>query len=110
MRSPLAERPISTVPGWRTPHLWLRRQSPYDVLGLDFTLLRFDPDVDVSALAAAATQRGVPMAVVDLESDDAATLYPHKLLLSRPDLPWLGGDPIALIDRVRGAAAGGVRV
>jgi hypothetical protein len=56
------------------------------------------------------------MAVVDVESDDAAALYPHKLLLSRPDLhvAWRGDkppeDPIALIDRVRGAGAGGGRV
>jgi 2-polyprenyl-6-methoxyphenol hydroxylase-like FAD-dependent oxidoreductase len=107
----------STVPGCRTPHLWLRDgRSLYDVLGPDFTLLRFDPDVEVSALGAAAAQRGVPMAMVDVESDDAATLYPHKLLLSRPDLhvAWRGDkppeDPIALVDRVRGAAAGGGRV
>jgi hypothetical protein len=86
------------------------------LLGPDFTLLRFDPDVDVGALAAAAAQRGVPMAVVGVDSDGAATLYPHKLLLSRPDLhvAWRGDkppeDPIALIDQVRGAAAGGGRV
>ena len=107
----------STVPGCRTPHLWLRDgQSLYDVLGPDFTLLRFDPDVDVNALAAAAAQRGVPMAVVDVDSGDAAALYSHKLLLSRPDLhvAWRGDKPpehsIALIDRVRGAATGGGRI
>jgi len=107
----------STVPGCRTPHLWLRDgQSLYDALVPDFTLLRFDPDVDVSALAAAAAQRGVPMAVVDVDSGDAAALYSHKLLLSRPDLhvAWRGDAPpedsIALIDRVRGAAARGGRV
>ena len=71
----------------------------------------------MSALfAAAAAQRGVPMAVVGVDSDGAATLYPHKLLLSRPDLhvAWRGHKPpehpIVLIDRVRGAAAGGGRI
>ena len=38
----------STVPGCRTPHLWLRDgRSLYDALGSDFTLLRFDLTVDV---------------------------------------------------------------
>jgi 2-polyprenyl-6-methoxyphenol hydroxylase-like FAD-dependent oxidoreductase len=100
----------STVPGCRTPHLWLRDgRSLYDTLGPDFTLLRFDPTVDIDALVAAARHRGVPMTVVDVESDDAAALYRHKLLLSRPDqhVAWRGDspprDPVALIDRVRGA-------
>ena len=40
------------------------------MFGRDFTLLLFDPNVDVGALAAAAIQRGVPMDVVDVDSDD----------------------------------------
>ena len=54
--------------------------------------------------------RSVPMAVVDVDADDAGALYPHKLLLSRPDqhVAWRGDrppdDPLALIDRVRGAS------
>jgi hypothetical protein len=52
------------------------------------------------------------MAVLDVHADDAAELYPRKLLLSRPDrhVAWRGDrqpdDPLALIDRVRGALAG----
>src|SRR5580658_7825282 len=102
----------STVPGCRTPHLWLRDgRSLYDALGSDFALLRFDPKVEVGDLVAAAAHRGVPLAVFDVDADEAAALYPRKLLLSRPDqhVAWRGDkppdDPIALIDRIRGASA-----
>ena len=41
----------STVPGCRTPHLWREDGSSlYDAMGPEFTLLRFDPAVDVGAL------------------------------------------------------------
>jgi hypothetical protein len=100
----------STVPGCRTPHLWLHDgQSLYDALGPDFTLLRLDPAVEVGSLVAAAARRGMPMAALDVHAKDAADLYPRKLLLSRPDrhVAWRGDrppdDPLALIDRVRGA-------
>jgi 2-polyprenyl-6-methoxyphenol hydroxylase-like FAD-dependent oxidoreductase len=102
----------STVPGCRTPHLWLRDgRSLYDALGTDFTLLRFDLKVAVDGLMAAAAHRGVPIAVLDVDADEAAGLYPYKLLLSRPDqhVAWRGDgpphDPVALIDRVRGVFA-----
>jgi 2-polyprenyl-6-methoxyphenol hydroxylase-like FAD-dependent oxidoreductase len=101
----------STVPGCRTPHLWLPDgRSLYDLLGSDFTLLRFDPRVEIGGLVEAADHRGVPMAVVDVDAAEAAALYPCKLLLSRPDqhVAWRGdqppADPMALIDRVRGAS------
>ena len=102
----------STVPGCRTPHLWLRDgRSLYDALGPDFTLLRFDPAVEVGGLVAAAAEHGVPMTVLDVDGNEAAALYPRKVLLSRPDqhVAWRGDeppdDPAALIERVRGAAA-----
>jgi 2-polyprenyl-6-methoxyphenol hydroxylase-like FAD-dependent oxidoreductase len=102
----------STVPGCRTPHLWLRDgRSLYDALGPDFTMLRLDPKVEVAGLAAAAARRGVPLAVLDVDGDHVDELYPRKLLLSRPDhhVAWRGDqapdDPLALIDRVRGASA-----
>ena len=45
----------STVPGCRTPHMWLRDgRSLYDAMGPGFTLLRFDPSVAVDSLADAA--------------------------------------------------------
>ena len=40
----------STVPGCRTPHLWLHDgRSLYDALGPEYTLLRFDPALAVTA-------------------------------------------------------------
>jgi hypothetical protein len=73
-------------------------------------LLRFDPAVDIDGLVAAAAQRGVPLAVLDMDADQSASLYPHKLLLSRPDqhVAWRGDklpkDPVGLVDLIRGAS------
>jgi 2-polyprenyl-6-methoxyphenol hydroxylase-like FAD-dependent oxidoreductase len=107
----MAEFTPSTVPGCRTPHLWLRDgRSLYDAMGPEYTLLRFDRSADVSPLIDAARIRRLPLAVLDVESDDAAALYPQKLVLSRPDqhVAWRGNalpaDALALIDRIRGAA------
>src|SRR5579862_4465759 len=83
----------STVPGCRTPHLWLRDgRSLYDVFGSDFTLLRFDMEADIDGIIEAAAHRAVPLAVVDVDSSEAADLYSCKLLLSRPDqhVAWRG--------------------
>jgi 2-polyprenyl-6-methoxyphenol hydroxylase-like FAD-dependent oxidoreductase len=107
----MAEFTPSTVPGCRTPHLWLRDGcSLYDAMGPEYTLLRFDRSVDVSALLEAAAERRVPMALLDVDSDETAALYPQKLVLSRPDqhVAWRGNalpaDPMALVDWIRGAA------
>jgi hypothetical protein len=76
----------STVPGCRTPHLWLRDgRSLYDALGPAFTLLRLDPAVETGRLVAAAEHRGVPLVVLDVDANETASLYSRKLVLSRPD-------------------------
>ncbi|MFN8536719.1 MAG: FAD-dependent oxidoreductase [Thermomicrobiales bacterium] len=100
----------STVPGCRTPHLWLRDgRSLYDALGPEYTLLRFDPAVEVGALLAAAGERGVPLQLLDVGAEEAGAIYREKLVLSRPDrhIAWRGDvvplDVIGLVDRVRGA-------
>ncbi len=99
----------STVPGCRTPHIWLRDgRSLYDALGLEYTLLRFDPSVSVDQLLEAAEERGLPLTVVDVDSDEADGIYTTALVLSRPDrhVAWRGDrqpdDPLALIDLMRG--------
>lgn len=101
----------STVPGCRTPHVWLDgRRSLYDAMGPDYTLLRFDPALDVAPLVDAARRRGMPLALVDVSPTLAPDLYQHRLVMSRPDqiVAWRGAaapaDPLALIDRLRGAA------
>jgi 2-polyprenyl-6-methoxyphenol hydroxylase-like FAD-dependent oxidoreductase len=98
----------ATVPGCRTPHIWLSDgKSLYDAMGADFCLLRFDRSVDVSRLVAAAAYRNLPLRVVDVAPPE---VYRHRLLLSRPDqhVAWRGdtvpNNPLTLVDKVRGAA------
>ena len=100
----------STVPGCRMPHVWLRDgRSLYDAMGAGFTLLRFDRSVSVDALVARGNRARRADCGADVDSDEAASLYRHKLVLSRPDqhVAWRGDavptDALALIDRVRGA-------
>ncbi|MBX9701657.1 MAG: hypothetical protein K2X74_19645, partial [Acetobacteraceae bacterium] len=102
----------STVPGCRLPFLWLTdRRGLYDALGPWFTLVRRDRGVDAAPLLDAARARGVPMALLDLAPEEGPSLYRHALVLARPDrhVAWRGDampdDPLALIDRLRGAAA-----
>ena len=79
-------------------------------MGPDFTLLRFDPNLDVSNLLAAARLRGVPLQLLDVTTKEP--VYAEKLVLSRPDqhVAWRGNtlpaDPLGLIDRIRGAGPG----
>jgi 2-polyprenyl-6-methoxyphenol hydroxylase-like FAD-dependent oxidoreductase len=101
----------TTVPGCRVPHAWLEgRRSLYDAMGPDYTLLRFDPTVRVNGIVAAAAQRGLPLAVLDVRSREASGFYRHKLVLVRPDqhVAWRSdtepADPLDLVDLVRGAA------
>jgi 2-polyprenyl-6-methoxyphenol hydroxylase-like FAD-dependent oxidoreductase len=101
----------STVPGCRTPHVWLEDgTSLYDAMGPEFTLLRFDPEVNVASLLSAADSRRLPLKLLDMRRSTAAGFYESGLVLSRPDqhVAWRGdtipSDAEALIDRVRGAA------
>ncbi len=97
----------STVPGCRTPHVWVDGRSLYDRMGPDFTLLRFDRSTDVEPLLAAARARHVPVTLLDL---DPVEPYRERLVLSRPDqhVAWRGNalpsDATGLIERIRGAA------
>ena len=102
----------STVPGCRTPHLWLGNgRSLYDALGPDYTLIRTDPSAEPDSLLAAAAQRRLPIRLLDLDAPEVAALYPESFVLSRPDqhVAWRGNavpaDPLLLIDRIRGADA-----
>ena len=106
----MANFTASTVPGCRTPHLWLGDgRSLYDAAGADYAVLRFDQGCDVAPLVAAAQRRSVPLTVVDIATTERTAPYATKLLVSRPDqhVAWRGdavpADPLALIDRLRGA-------
>ncbi|WP_159010735.1 FAD-dependent oxidoreductase [Bradyrhizobium sp. S69] len=98
----------STVPGCRTPHLWCDGVSLYDLMGPEFTLLRFDPAADVAGLEAAARKKGLPLKLLEVARPATAICDGSGLVLSRPDqhVAWRGdrppSDPLALIDHVRG--------
>ncbi|WP_338663084.1 FAD-dependent oxidoreductase [Pararoseomonas sp. SCSIO 73927] len=113
----MSEFTPSTVPGCRTPHLWLKDgRSLLDAMGPGYTLLRLDPALDTAGLEAAAARAGMPLTLLDLDGEDArAAGYDHPLVLSRPDwhVAWRGNavpaDPEALIDRLRGASTAATR-
>jgi 2-polyprenyl-6-methoxyphenol hydroxylase-like FAD-dependent oxidoreductase len=99
-------------PGSRAPHAWLADAcSTLDLFSPDgFTLLCFRAD-EPTRLCQAARARGVPLTAKRLDNPGVAAVYEKRLVLVRPDghVAWRGdtlpADPVALIDRVRGAAA-----
>ncbi|MES2197288.1 MAG: FAD-dependent oxidoreductase [Pseudomonadota bacterium] len=104
----------STVPGARLPHIWLTDgRSLYDAMGPYYTLLRLDPDIDISGMTNAAAAAGVPLTVLDVSGSEAAGSLSHALILARPDqhVAWRGNqsptDPGRLMDIVRGAGSAG---
>jgi FAD binding domain len=99
----------SSVPGCRTPHFWCADGvSLYDSMGPEFTLLRFDPTIDVEPLVRAAEKRKVPLELRDVAAP-AEVMREGALVLSRPDqhVAWRGhrapADSLALVDQIRGA-------
>jgi 2-polyprenyl-6-methoxyphenol hydroxylase-like FAD-dependent oxidoreductase len=98
-------------PGARAPHVWLREgKSTLDLYGRGFVLLRLGAKpLAVDRIVAAARQRGVPLAVVDVDHEEAARIYERRLVLVRPDghTAWRGDsqpqDALDLMDTVRGA-------
>jgi hypothetical protein len=103
----------TTRPGSRAPHLWLRPGvSILDLFGRNHVLLRFADDApDAAPLRDAALSRGVPLDIQTIENAEATRLYERELVLVRPDgyVAWRGdtlpAQPLALIDRIRGASA-----
>ena len=98
-------------PGARAPHVFLADgRSTLDLFRRSFALLRLGADPpDVTAFAAAATSRSLPLDVVTLHEPQAAALYERRLVLVRPDghVAWRGDevptDPVRIVDCVRGA-------
>lgn len=93
----------STVPGCRLPHFYVDGTSILDLLGPEYTLIRFDTSVSVEQI----TQTGLPLAVVDAVMPNQPA-FRHKLLIVRADthIAWRGDafpeDVAALADRLRG--------
>ena len=84
----------STVPGCRTPHLWLSDgRSLYDALGPDYTLLHIDSQVDVTPLLQAARSMHIPLTHLKLHQEpELPPAYGHALVLCRSDqhVVWRG--------------------
>ena len=101
----------SARPGARAPHVVLRDGgSTLDRYGRGFVLAQFGGGApDGAEIVAAAAARGVPLRTAAIAEPEAAQLHERKLVLVRPDghVAWRGdrppADPLALIDRVRGA-------
>lgn len=101
----------SARPGSRAPHVALSDgSSTLDLYGRGFVLARLGANAPEGAeIAKAAAKRGVPLRAVKIEEPQGADIYERKLVLVRPDghVAWRGdeppSDPLALIDRVRGA-------
>jgi hypothetical protein len=109
----MADFTPSTVPGCRTPHVWLADgRSLYDALGPGYTLLRFDARCDTRALEAAAADLRLPLKIVDV-SGRGAEVYDRKLVLVRTDqhISWRGntlpGDVEGFISTLRGRQPAG---
>ncbi len=106
----MAEYTPSTVPGSRLPHLWVAGRSLYDLLGAWYTLLRFDPAVDVSAFETEARRQGLPCEILDLSAEHASSAYTTQLVIARPDrhVAWRGdllpADCTGLVRMLRGVS------
>ncbi len=100
-------------PGTRAPHAWIGdKRSTLDLFGKGFVLLRLgaSPPPAVDGFAAAASERGVPLEIIDLSEPAIAALYERRLVLVRPDghVAWradaVPSNCLEIIDRVRGAS------
>ena len=101
----------STVPGCRLPHFWYAKgRSVYDALGLGFSLLRFNPSVEIGPLVQEAARKSVPLKVLDIRPCDRLAVFKEDLVLARPDfhIAWRGNrlpDSLAtLIGKMQGSA------
>lgn len=82
----------------------------YDALGPGYTLLRVDPEVAIAPFVKAMRDGGIPLEVVDVQTDRSRDLYDRKLILVRTDqhVAWRGDAvpdrPGHLVDILRGRA------
>lgn len=94
----------STVPGCRMPHFVVNGRSLFDLLGPDYSLIRFDPAVPVDALLASS----LPVKLIDAKVPADTPAIRHKLILVRADthVVWRGdalpADVVALARKLTG--------
>jgi 2-polyprenyl-6-methoxyphenol hydroxylase-like FAD-dependent oxidoreductase len=110
----MGEATPSTVPGCRLPHFLVDGEPVLDRLGPDYTLIRFDPEIEVGALVGAAAAAGVPLAVVDAARPETPPVFEHPLVVVRFDqhVVWRGHDvrdAPQLVDRLRATPSDSAR-
>ena len=101
----------TSFPGARAPHVALiDGTSILDLFGSGFVLLLLGPTPSSGVLfREAARTRGLPLTVATTEEPEVYALYARAMVLVRPDghVAWRGDappeDPLAVIDRIRGA-------
>ncbi len=102
----------TTRPGARAPDARLPDDRPLlDLYGRGFVLVRLGRDAPSGEdFQQAAAARGVPLQSVVVTEPEIQRLYERRLVLVRPDghVAWRDDsppiNPIAVIDRIRGAA------
>ncbi len=99
----------SAVPGCRAPHVWLTPgESLFDNFGPEFTLLSIGIEVDTTSFSRAASARGIPLKVLQLDKE-FHELYGANLLLVRPDqhVAWRGNEIPSDLDGLLAKVTGG---
>ena len=102
----------TTVPGARLPSVYLKDNRPlFDQLGPWFTMVNFGGH-DASGFVEAASERHVPLKVLNLDEPGVAPIYRKDMILVRPDqhIAWRGRgsvdrrDAAAVLSRILGHA------
>jgi 2-polyprenyl-6-methoxyphenol hydroxylase-like FAD-dependent oxidoreductase len=110
----MADFTPSTIPGCRVPFSKLPDGRPVtDAFGPGYTLLRLDSETAVAPLVEAMRDGGVPIEVVDVDTNGSHTPYDRKLIIVRTDqhVAWRGDaipeQPERLVGILTGRAGGG---
>ena len=83
-------------------------RRPYDAFGPGYTLLRLDSDIVIAPLVEAMRDGGIPVEVVDVQTNCSHPACDRKLMLVRTDqhVAWRGDAvperPQNLADTLRG--------
>ena len=97
----------STVPGCRLPHFTVAGKSAFDLMGLGYTLFRFDRAIDVQSIVDEAAGTSVPMTLVDVDTKPSPA-FTTNLVIARADhqIAWRGDrapqDAWGLVATLRG--------
>lgn len=83
----------STVPGCRAPHFTLADGSSlYDYFSPGYTAIA-SRGVDISVLAGEAAERGIPLAVVEVDTLPDEYLCPLTVVRQDQTVVWRGAPP-----------------